>query len=140
MTREVGLWLDYHKAVIVSVEKKNVTTREITSNMERQVRSLRGTRPKTSSISQTSPAEHLQDQQHVNDFDRYYDGIISLICDAESIWIFGPGEAKIELENRLRITGLGARVVGIETIEKITDGQLAAKVQHRFLKKERIDR
>jgi hypothetical protein len=61
--------------------------------------------------------------------------IISLISDAESIWIFGPDDAKAELEDRLRTAGFGARVVGIETVAEMTNRQLALKVQQRFLRK-----
>jgi hypothetical protein len=32
----------------------------------------------------------------------YYDAVIASIRGAESIWIFGPGEAKGELENPSR--------------------------------------
>ena len=52
--------------------------------------------------------------------------------DAESIFIFGPGEAKGELEKRLASKGLGGRVVGIETVDKMTERQIAAKVRQYF--------
>ena len=52
--------------------------------------------------------------------------------DAESIFIFGPGEAKGELEKRLASKGLGGRVVGIETVDKMTERQIAAKVRSTF--------
>jgi len=58
--------------------------------------------------------------------------VISYIRDAESILIFGPGEAKGELEKRLAAQGLGKRIVGIETTDKMTDGQIAAKVREHF--------
>jgi hypothetical protein len=57
---------------------------------------------------------------------------IACIRDAESILIFGPGEAKVELKERLEGSNLGGRVVGIETAEKMTDRQIAAKVRQHF--------
>ena len=39
----------------------------------------------------------------------------------------GPGEAKGELKARLERRGLGARIVGVETVDKMTDRQIAAK-------------
>ena len=59
--------------------------------------------------------------------------VIAHLRDAESILIFGPGEAKGELENVLRVRGLSGRIVGIETVDKMTDRQIAAKVRQRFL-------
>ena len=47
--------------------------------------------------------------------------------DAESILVFGPGEAKGEFEKRLAHKGLAGRVVGIETVDKMTEPQIAAK-------------
>ena len=66
---------------------------------------------------------------HLN---KYYDKVISYISNAESILIFGPGEAKGELEKRLANHGLGGRIVGIETDDKMTDRQIAAKVRQHF--------
>jgi len=54
--------------------------------------------------------------------------------DAESILIFGPGEAKGELQRRLKRNNLGGRSVGIETVDKMTDRQIAAKVRQHFHK------
>ena len=57
-----------------------------------------------------------------------------MIRDADSIWIFGPGEAKVELEKRLKQEDLGGRIVGVETVDKMTDHQIAAKVRDHFLR------
>jgi hypothetical protein len=54
--------------------------------------------------------------------------------DAESILIFGPGEAKGELRKRLERNNLGGRIVAIETVDKMTDRQIAAKVRQHFPK------
>ncbi|MGH8502631.1 MAG: hypothetical protein ACREVE_09190 [Gammaproteobacteria bacterium] len=54
------------------------------------------------------------------------------IRDAESILLFGPGEAKDELKQRLEGNNLAGRVVGVETVDKMTDRQIAAKVRQHF--------
>jgi hypothetical protein len=46
--------------------------------------------------------------------------------------IFGPGEAKGELKKRLESKGLGGRIVGVETTDKMTERQIAAKVRAYF--------
>jgi hypothetical protein len=58
---------------------------------------------------------------------------VSRIRDADSILIFGPGEAKGELKARLEKDKLGGRVVGIETSDKMTDPQIVAKVRDHYL-------
>jgi hypothetical protein len=134
MKKEVGLWIDHRKAVIVTIENEVEVTREIRSNMEKHVRFSSGTQSNDSEELSGSTAEDSRDRQFDDHLGRYYEGIVSFIRDADSIWIFGPGEAKVELENRLRHDELGARVVGIETVDKMTDHQIAAKVRDRFLR------
>ena len=131
MERKVGLWINHLKAVIVSIANKKIYIREIISNIEKQ-------NQPTKSDMVESAGENVvkfRDPQSQILLDRYYDVIISLISDAESIWIFGPDDAKVELEDRLRTAGFGARVVGIEAVAEITNRQLALKVQQRFLRK-----
>jgi len=60
------------------------------------------------------------------------DAVIASIRNAEAILIFGPGEAKGELKERLKENNLGGVVVGIETADKMTDRQIAAKVRKHF--------
>ena len=67
------------------------------------------------------------------EYDLFEPCLISCIRDAESILIFGPGEAKGELKKHLEIEGLGGRIVGVETVGEMTDGQIAAKARQHFL-------
>jgi hypothetical protein len=55
---------------------------------------------------------------------------------AESILLFGPGEAKGELRKRLERDKLGGRIVAVETVDKMTDRQIAAKVRGYFSRAE----
>jgi len=65
--------------------------------------------------------------------DRFYDEVISFIRDAASILILGPGEAKGELKKRMQSKGLHGRIIGVETVDKMTFPQIAAKVRQYFL-------
>ncbi|MGV8026597.1 MAG: hypothetical protein AB2L18_08575 [Anaerolineaceae bacterium] len=132
MKKEVGLWIDHRKAVIVSLENGTEMIREIQSNMEKHVRFSSSTHSKDHIDTLGPAAEDMRDRQFKEHLDRYYDGVISYIRDADSIWIFGPGEAKVELENQLKHNGLGEYVVGVESVDKMTDRQIAAKVRGLF--------
>jgi hypothetical protein len=128
MKREVGLWIDHRQAVIVILTDKEEETRLITSDMEKHVRFSGGS-------SQEGAAEDTRDRQFADHLGQYYDDVIACIRDAESIQIFGPGEAKGELRKRLESKELGGRIVGVETVDKMTERQIAAKVRQHFLKK-----
>ena len=125
MKRQVGVWIDHRKAVIVLVTDEGEETRLIESSMEKHVRFASGS-------SEDGSAESTRDRQFASHLDGYYDKVIASIRDAESILIFGPGEAKGELEKRLENKELGGRIVGIETVDKMTDRQIAARVRQHF--------
>ena len=78
------------------------------------------------------PAQDSRPRRVTGYLNIYYDAVIASIRDAESILIFGPGEAKGELKRRLERDNLGGRIVEIETVDKMTDRQIAAKVRQRF--------
>ena len=126
--RQVGLWIDHKETLIVFIGDDGEETRRIESGMEKHVRFSGGNR------SEEGSADDQRDRQFAGHLNRYYDEVITNIRDAESILLFGPGEAKGELEKRLATKGLGGRIVGIETVDKMTDRQIAAKVREHFRK------
>ena len=125
MKSEIGLWIDHRQAVIVVVTDIGEATKRIISNLEKHVRFSSGS-------SEDGSAEDVRDRQFANRLNSYYAEVIAVIRDADSIQIFGPGEAKGELEKRLEREGLKGRIVDIETVDKMTDRQIAAKVRARF--------
>jgi hypothetical protein len=126
MKKEIGLWIDHRKAVVVIVTEEGEEIKEITSNMEKHVRY------KSSSESERSAGEDVRDRKFGNHLNSYYDEVIAIIRDADFIQIFGPGEAKGELEKRLEHEGLKTHILAIETVDKMTDRQISAKVRERF--------
>jgi len=124
-----GLWIDHRKAVIVTVTEKGEEVQEVTSHVEKQLGRFEGKRSTTSYPAQLVPADDSQQRDLTGHLDRYYDEVISRLRDAELILIFGPGEAKGELAKRIENSNLGSRVTGIETVDKMTDRQIAAKVR-----------
>jgi stalled ribosome rescue protein Dom34 len=129
MTKEVGVWIDHRKAVIAIIAGETEALRQVTSNMEKHVR--------YSGAAQEDSAEDQRDKRFTGHLNKYYDEVVRCIRDADSILILGPGEAKTELQERLRIEGLRGRIVGVETVDKMTDRQVAASVRLRFLKSNR---
>jgi len=125
MKKEVGLWIDHRKAVIVIITDDGEEIKKITSDMEKRVRFSGGT-------AADGLTEGARDRQLGNHLNSYYDEVLDVVRDANSIQIFGPGEAKGELEKRLENAGIKAQILAIETVDKMTDHQIAAKVRERF--------
>ena len=126
MKKNIGLWIDHRKAVIVIVTEDGEELKKITSNMEKHVRFTGG------NGSEDGSSEDVRDRQFGNHLNSYYDEVITVISGADSIQIFGPGEAKGELEKRLEHEGLKARILVVETMDKMTDRQISAKVRDQL--------
>ena len=124
MKKRVGLWIDHRKAIIVTITEQGEDTQEIKSDMEKHVRFSSGS-------SEDGSSEDVRDRNFGNHLNSYYDKVIACLREADSIQIFGPGEAKGELEKLLEKEGLKGRIFEIEAMDKMTDRQIAAKVRER---------
>ena len=127
MKKKTGLWIDHREAVIVKLTDKGEQITRIKSDAEKQIRFAGGSRQDGRQTTEAIRGKKLDTQ-----LGQYFDDIIALIRDAEFIQIFGPGEAKNELAKRLEKDGLKERIVDIETIDTMTDNQIAAKVREYF--------
>ena len=124
MKTKVGLWIDHRKTVIVMVSGETEEIARITSDAGKHVQ--------YSGAAQALSGEDQRDRRFLDHLGKYYDEVISRVRDAESILIFGPGEAKGEFVKRLESEGLGGRIAGVETVDKMTDRQIAARVRQHF--------
>jgi hypothetical protein len=134
MGTKVGLWIDHRKAIIVAVTDKGEEARLIISKAEKQLRRSGDSPLKGPYEKLQVPADDSRQKTFTGHLNIYYDAVIAAMRDAESILIFGPGEAKGELRKRLEKNNLGGRIVAIETVDKMTDRQIAAKVRQHFPK------
>jgi len=132
MSTKVGLWIDHRKAIIVAVTDKVEEMALIISAVEKQARRSLSSRHEGPYEPQQVPADDSRQRVYTGHLNIYYAAVIAGIRDAESIMIFGPGEAKGELKKRLEGLNLGGRIVSVETVDKMTDRQIAAKVRQRF--------
>ena len=134
MKSAVGLWIDHRKAVIVVITDKGEETKLIISKVEKQLRRSGDSPLKGPYEAQQVPLDDSRERDFTGHLNIYYDAVIACIREADSILIFGPGEAKGELRKRLGAKNLSERIVGVETVDKLTDRQIAAKVRQRFQK------
>jgi hypothetical protein len=132
MRTQVGLWIDHRKAIVVAATEDGEEIALVISALEKQLRRSGNSRSEGPYEPQHVPADDSRQRAFTGHLNIYYDAVIASIRDAESIWIFGPGEAKGELKKRLEGIGLAGRIVGIETVDKMTDRQIAAKVRQHF--------
>lgn len=132
MDKKVGMWIDRNKAVIVSITNNVEGRTVITSDMEHY--ELYST-----VVPGDGSPEHIRDRRFWNHLGEYYDKIIEHIRDATEIQIFGPGEAKYELQEHLQSEGLADHIVSVDDADTLTDIQIITRVQKRFPTRSRFD-
>jgi hypothetical protein len=124
MNGKVGIWIDHERAIMVFASEGRVSTKTFESRV--------GGHPRYSG-GDDSGGEKKYEERRGQDLDRYYDGVISQLGQPEAFLIFGPGEAKLELKERLsRTKAFSGRTVDVETSDKLTDPQIVAKVKEHF--------
>lgn len=133
MKSEVGIWIDHRQAVIVTLQGQEEEIEHISSGMGKHIRYSGASQSKNAVGSHDDSAEDARDRRFDSHLSEYYDKVISHLRDADSILIIGPGEAKGELAKHLESVELAGCIVGIETVDKMTDRQIAAKVRQHFL-------
>jgi stalled ribosome rescue protein Dom34 len=132
MKKEIGLWIDHREAIIVILTDGGEEIKQIISNIGKHIRYSGSSHSKTPEGLKEVTSEGQRDRKFGNQLNKFYDEIIASIRDADSIQIFGPGEAKGELKKRIEHEGFKAHILAIETVDKMTDRQIAAKVRERF--------
>jgi hypothetical protein len=124
MSHEVGIWIDHKKAVIVSVSAGQATARTLESDV--------GPHPHYAG-SREGGGEKKYEERHSLHLDQYYDKVISQLGQPDALMLFGPGEAKLQLKERLgRSKVLSESIVAIESTDKLTDPQIVAKVKEHY--------
>jgi hypothetical protein len=124
MNHDVGVWIDHKKAVIVSIAAGQVTTRTVDSDV--------GPHPHYSG-SQEGGGEKKYEERHNQRLDQYYDEVIRQIGQPDALLLFGPGEAKLQVKERLgRSQASSEPVVAVESADKMTDPQIVAKVKEHY--------
>jgi hypothetical protein len=118
--------------VIVVITDAGEETKLVISRVEKQLRRSGGSPLKGPYEAQRVPADDSRERLFAGHLNIYYDAVIACVRDAEAILILGPGEAKRELERRLASKKLGGRIIGTETVDKLTDRQIAARVRQHF--------
>lgn len=133
MKKQIGLWIDHREAILIILTDGVEEIKHITSSNGKHIRYSGSSHSKTPEGLKEITSEDQRDRKFGNQLNKFYDEVIAAIRDADFIQIFGPGEAKGELEKRIEHDRLKAHILAIETVDKMTDRQISAKVRERFL-------
>jgi hypothetical protein len=132
MAKQAGVWIDHKQAVVVLLTGKEKEIKKITFDIGQPIRGIAGDRTTRPYKPGEFIAEDTLQRKLENDRKNYYDDVIKLFRGAKGLLVLGPGEAKGEFVKRIRSKKLSGVTVDVETVDKMTDRQIAAKVGAHF--------
>jgi hypothetical protein len=132
MTKQIGLWIDHKRAVILAISEEGESLQVVESGVDRHVSFRGANRARTPYSAQHQKGDDQLDKQFEGYLTKYYEKVLIHLRSADAVLIFGPGEAKFELKKRIEQQKSHVQIDGIEAADKMTDRQIAAKIRHYF--------
>ena len=130
--KNIGLWIDHKKTVLVVQNEHGENIQQIESGIGRHVRYRGASHSKSPFSAQYQQGDDQLDNKFTEQLNKFYEKVIAQLRKADAVLIFGPGEAKRELEKRIAHEKVRVPVMKIETADKMTERQIAAKVRNYF--------
>jgi hypothetical protein len=127
-----GIWIDHRKAFVVTLSADGEDTKLILSRVEKHPERGGDSPLRGRSEAHGVPADDRQQRALTGELNVYYDRVISTVRGYPKVFVFGPGEAKKELHNRVVKMKVGESVTAMEAADKMTDREIIAKVREYF--------
>ena len=133
MKKNTGLWIDHKEAILVSLDGEKNVVQRVESGAERHHKPSGGWKSGGTSVAQSVSNEHVDEERRKHQYHAFYQQVIGLLRDSDTIVVFGPGEAKIELAKEIGKDGeMHTKEVAVEACDRLTENQLIAKVKTFF--------
>jgi hypothetical protein len=125
MATRVVIWIDHHEARIFNLHPR--TADEITVVAERY-------------HFHRHPKGLGEPPEHPDDDRRFFENVAEALAAVDEILIVGPSSAKLEFFRHLQAHAprLESKVVGIETVDHPTDGEIVARARISFKKADQL--
>jgi hypothetical protein len=136
-SRNIGVWIDTQEATIIELLGSKVATKKLRSGITSKPRvegevSRKTTRASTGFDYQSSQKAHFE-----NALSQFMKVVAHEIVQADSLFIFGPAEAKLQLDKEVRKSISGIRVAAVEPCDRLSDAKKVEKVRAFFAAKPR---
>lgn len=127
MDRHIGLWIDHKQAYVIWYKEGRVDV--IPSNIAPPAHFSGGTQL-GGKQNQKGDTELRHNDRYKTQLNKFYRQVIAALKDVDSIFIMGPGEAKVEFEKALgKYKAMQKRLVKVEAADKMTKKQMIARVR-----------
>lgn len=134
MKKQIGIWLDTKKAVIITLSSGEKTVKTLVSEIDRYEKidgeSDQKGRFGTQFIDQKKNKENrLREKTR-----QFCEEIIEEVCDCDALVLFGPAQMKFDLEKEIRnqTSPLSEKLKDVVVADSMTENQMAAWVINYF--------
>ncbi len=124
----IGIWIDHKHAYLFKISADG-------SEMEDQKSEIHIPDEENLIRFDRDPFSQSEKQHHeLSEELKYFKKIIEILKNEDYVYLFGPGNAKIELNNIIDKEGkhFPCKVLAIETADKLTQNQMLQKVNKYF--------
>lgn len=131
--KNIGVWLDKEKALVITIENGTENIKTIPSNIETfRIHGGSGTRFKGGPQDVVQDSKYLEREKHQTK--RYFNKLAEEVNSADSLAIFGPAETFEKFKKELESSHqeLDARVKKVQRVDSMTDNQVKALVRDFF--------
>jgi hypothetical protein len=132
MTNPIGIWMDHRKAVIAELSPEGARVTIVESGVEKHPERGGDSPLHGRYEAQQVPADDSRQHALTGELNHYYDRVTATLPHTDGLYLFGPGEAKGELQRRLLKTHPQAAAATTEPADKLTDRQVVAAVRKHF--------
>ncbi len=130
----IGIWIDGRRAILVTISG---STHEIVYFGIGETEAHNGTSDSHTQHSYTprdfQPEDRIERKEHAAR-KQMFNRVLDTIAGVERLLIMGPGETKLEFVKHIESRHFRNLHVEVETSDKLTDPQLAAKVRQYYAK------
>ncbi|MFV8377725.1 hypothetical protein [Flavobacterium sp. LB3R33] len=134
MKRQTGIWIDSSKAIIVALNGDTEKITEIDSEVENSVYHNKEGNKGTFSGGHHGNSESKFENRKKEQLDFFIKEVLSYVKGADELFVFGPAETKIRLEQKIQDEKMFSnKLKAVETADKMTLNEIVAKVKKFYV-------
>jgi stalled ribosome rescue protein Dom34 len=126
MSKHTAVWIDHKEAKLFAIDTNTIEHTTVHAP--------------ASHIHNKHPRGPFEAKAHPNDAKIFFHDIAQLLANSEEILVVGPSTAKLELLRYLHAHAhvIESKIVGVETVDHPTDGQLVAYAKKYFARVDKM--
>ena len=140
MKKQTGIWLDYEKATIITLDRDKYKLNTIESDIVFRERTDGETKKYGRFGDQSLSPEKHKERRIKEQTSTYLKNLLSEIKDVDELVLFGPASMKKELEKHiLNDTTLASKLKTVVSADSMTENQMVAWVKKFYFNSKIIE-